>query len=120
MYTHNPPERFSLVTRAESTCVERCEPSKLITPSPPSEASSGSRSIFRFEISWGPPQPSTSTRRSETTLPTVEQRLTQLLPHQSCTCRLCEAAARVQPYRVYLIASSWRKSIEGTRHRAAR
>ena len=24
MYTHNPPEQFSLVTRAESTCVERC------------------------------------------------------------------------------------------------
>jgi hypothetical protein len=23
MYTHNPPEQFSLVTRAESTCVER-------------------------------------------------------------------------------------------------
>ena len=23
------------------------------------------------------------------------------------TCRLCEAAGRVQPYRVYLIASSW-------------
>ena len=28
MYTHNPPEQFSLVTRAESTCVERCEPTK--------------------------------------------------------------------------------------------
>ena len=23
MYTHNPPEQFSLVTRAESTCAER-------------------------------------------------------------------------------------------------
>jgi hypothetical protein len=23
MYTHNPPEQFSLVKRAESTCVER-------------------------------------------------------------------------------------------------
>ena len=37
----------------------------------------------------------------------MEQRLTQLLAHQSCTCRLCEAAGRVQSYRVYLIASSW-------------
>jgi hypothetical protein len=63
MYTHNPPEQFSLVTRAESTCVECCEPSKMDHPlPPPSEASSGSRSIFKFEISWGQ-QPSTSTLR---------------------------------------------------------
>jgi hypothetical protein len=34
MYTHNPPEQFSLVTRAESTCVERCEPTKFERPLP--------------------------------------------------------------------------------------
>jgi hypothetical protein len=34
MYTHNPPEQFSLVTRAESTCVERCEPTKFEHPLP--------------------------------------------------------------------------------------
>jgi hypothetical protein len=44
MYTHNPPEQFSVVTRAESTCVERCEPTKFEhPPTPPSEAYSGSR-----------------------------------------------------------------------------
>ena len=51
MYTHNPPEQFSLVTRAESTCVERCEPTKMDHPLPVRlkhlqvrEASSGSKS----------------------------------------------------------------------------
>ena len=34
MYTHNAPEQFSLVTRAESTCVERCEPTKFEHPLP--------------------------------------------------------------------------------------
>ena len=34
MYTHNPPEQFSLVTRAESTRVERCEPTKFEHPLP--------------------------------------------------------------------------------------
>jgi hypothetical protein len=34
MYTHNPPEQFSLLTRAESTCVERCERTKFEHPYP--------------------------------------------------------------------------------------
>jgi len=51
MYTHNPPEQFSLVTRAESTCVERLFRALLggvLSPGgtrPPRRARCGRRSV---------------------------------------------------------------------------
>ena len=93
MYTHNPPEQFSLERNPPALSV--ASRARWITAFPlrlkhlqVREASSGLKSR-------GGPTALHLNPTLRDHLPTVEQRLTQLLTHQSCTCRLCEGLAPV-------------------------
>jgi hypothetical protein len=51
----------------------------------------------------------------------VAARIDEVLGHRpTCTCGHCEAAAKVRPAHVLMIAAAWQRAITATRVRAAR